>query len=62
MSKTLNSVRKKIDEAKKLGPLKAGKKIELAESALDEVMTWALDTESRIDSLEAQLSEGSYGG
>ena len=60
MSKALVSIGEKIEEAKKLGPLKAGKKIELAERALDEFMKWALDTESRINSLEAQLSGDAY--
>jgi hypothetical protein len=60
MSKALVSIGEKIEAAKKLGPLKAGKKIELAERALDEFMKWALDTESRINSLEAQLSGDAY--
>ena len=60
-SKVLNAIQAKIDKAKSLSAFQAGKKVELAEEALGDVMKWALDMESRVNSLEAQLSGDAYG-
>ncbi|RZD19839.1 hypothetical protein [Pseudoalteromonas sp. MEBiC 03485] len=59
-SKVLNAIQAKINEAKSLSVLQAGKKVELAEEALGDVMKWAFDMESRVNSLEAQYSGDAY--
>ena len=52
MNKKLTLARQKIESAKKLGALQMGKKIELAESALDDAMIFLNELDYRLSAVE----------
>lgn len=61
MSKQLDKAKAKIEQAKSMGALQAGKKAKLAEQVIDDVMVWAYDLELRVSNIETQLNGGDYG-
>ena len=58
MNKKLALARHKIESAKKLGALQTGKKIELAESALDDAMIFLNEVDHRLNALEGLTGVG----
>ena len=60
MHKQLDKAKAKIEKAKKMGALQAGKKAKLAEEVIDDVMVWAYDLEMRVSNIETQLNGGDY--
>jgi len=61
MSKQLDKAKAKIEKAKSMNALQAGKKAKLAEQVIDDVMVWAYDLELRVSNIEAQLNGDDYG-
>lgn len=61
MHQLLDKAKAKIEKAKSMGALQAGKKAKLAEEVIDDVMVWAYDFEMRVSNIEAQLNGGDYG-
>lgn len=71
MSKKLAAAKHKIEQAKKLGALQMGKKIEMAEGAIDDAIACFDELYSRLESVESVLkfcdldgliNGGEYGG
>ena len=58
MNKKLALARHKIESAKKLGALQTGKKIELAESALDDAMIFLNELDHRLNTVEGLVGVG----
>ncbi|ASD68509.1 MULTISPECIES: hypothetical protein [Pseudoalteromonas] len=57
MQHRVRLIKDKIEQAQRLPALKAGKKIELAESVLDETVSLLYEMVSRIEILEAHYGE-----